>query len=141
MAGMRYVLVLLAVLGCGGDGGSKADAGAVPDAGDADAGMFPGVGCGELICDPPELCCTTEGAQGCVTDAPGACEGGELAACDGPEDCDGAGEICCGVGGAGRSTSCTTLAACTGGLPRCHGPADCGGVVCCPQGFCGPGCD
>jgi hypothetical protein len=153
----RLASLLLVVLsgGCDGSGGARPDAAppvldagvgvdaasSAADAAAPDAGDFSGIVCGDSTCIAGDLCCTdTGGARSCAPDAPGACTGGDVASCDGPEDCLAA-QICCGRGGGAASAACSLEADCTAGLPRCHQGADCASGVCCPQGFCGPGCD
>ena len=55
--------------------------------------------------------------------------------CNGPEDCPVT-EVCCMI----QTASCSSVAQCRG-VELCHTADDCRGEICCPQGFCGPGCD
>ena len=109
------LVLALVVGGCESDRPSTPSADAAPGAADA---------------TPPGV---VDAASPTAPDATSAdAQGG----CDGPEDCGGAGHVCCMI----QTASCTTAEACQG-IELCHAPGDCRGGVCCPQGFCGPGCD
>jgi hypothetical protein len=72
-----------------------------------------------------------------VPEPPDAGPDAQVGPCDGPEDCGG--NPCCLTGA--DPPMCTPTGATCVGLELCHMGSDCATDVCCPQGFCGPGCD
>lgn len=134
---MRWLLITVVVLGCGGGGGSKKmiDASLPIDAppgdstsGGADAAIAVGPACGGTTCTNGQQDCCIGVMQACKPT--GTCPSQGFA-CDGPEDCPGA--LCCfGNGGQGGSTckaTCSSIA--------CHHDADCPPATskCCPKQF------
>ncbi len=130
-----------------GGGGTDAGGGGPRDAGDSTGT----VDCMGTACDADtEICCIMGGLGGgatgmCIPNTE-MCMGG-AAACDGPEDCEGA-EVCCAmISGLSGAAACTTEA-CGGGFTSfelCHDASDCTDTtqMCCPImmfGFSGAYC-
>jgi hypothetical protein len=108
----------------GGGTPDAAGGGGTPDAAGGGGGT---IACGDMTCMAPDICCVTSGGPGpggttseCTDEA--SCKG-SVAACDGPEDCDGA-EVCCASfdPGGGGGAACTADAC---QFEVCHTPADC----------------
>jgi hypothetical protein len=93
----------------------------------ADLAFRFGVPCGTTICNPNlgESCCEIELI--CTTTT---CKnpGEQIDACDGPEDCQGAGQVCCMFINPFFGTACTTSCDATNPNTRnkiCHSKDDC----------------
>ena len=141
---IRILVIAMALIACGGNGGgsSKIDASSTPgdgatsdgpriiDApmgGGVDAAIAPGPACGPTTC--------TLGQQECCIGAVSVCKPSGTCpsqgfACDGPEDCPGA--VCCFPNNNGsrcQTNNCQDIA--------CHKDADCpaGTPKCCPKAF------
>jgi len=86
-----------------------------------------GIACGALMCVVgKQACCSTGTAAACIQ-INGACPGGSVIRCDGPEDCDGGG-VCCLVTLNGAAQSfCLTAVQCaqSAGAAICRSGADC----------------
>ena len=93
-----------------------------------------GVQCGAGMCDPTtqECCVEAGGSPTCVDE--GTCNGVTLT-CDGPEDCEMAGDACCAVGGGGGGTTECRPPGGGCGAELCHTADDCStpGDMCCPS--------
>ena len=96
-----------------------------------------GLPCGMTTCNSAtQDCCATRGGGTCIAKG-GACDGGVVITCSGPEDCPVSGDICCaefGGGGGTPSVSCTTMTACHGVL-LCEKPSDCPDMEMCGMGL------
>jgi len=115
---------------------------------------FSGIQCGDAACKTgPQVCCVTGAGSGYTEacTAHGACASGSTPlACDGPEDCPGAGGGCCvalsgtgdadagatsGQGAAACATTCTLKAnidssgTFSAETRLCHVKADCAGLI------------
>jgi hypothetical protein len=146
MRAMRTLVLALAACAAIACGGDDAAPNPFPDAHlpgidgdllpvDARPGIDGAVGvvCGAAKCTDPGICCHGGTSDTCVV--PAMCMD-TVRACDGPEDCMPGASLCC-IQGNGTSTCEAACAA----LRACHNDNECNSGVCCPQGFCGPGCD
>jgi hypothetical protein len=84
--------------------------------------LWPDPANGSEDCAPTDKCCLLNGGYGCTT---GACTGGKIMACDGPEDCTGGKKCCTQFVGGGDENSYTTCDPSCASLARCHVDKDC----------------
>ena len=135
--------LLASVAACGGSSSPDVDASRFDavqpiDAVPVDAAAL-GVPCGDtMFCDPAtsQGCCVEPPADPICEPTNGLCTG-DLASCDGPEDC--AGDACCDYG---QGPGCGAAADCIpdqGGTVVCHGSHDCPSYQYCCAGRCQPG--
>jgi hypothetical protein len=130
------------------DGPATEDRMFTPDEGPPDRSVRPidagpgGIPCGTTVCSPEtQECCIdiTSRSESCTSK--GACDGGVMVTCSGPESCPTAGDVCCATFGRGTTpmVSCTAADACMG-YELCKSSKDCPmGEPCEPSGF--PGFD
>ena len=95
----------------------------------------PGIKCGGTTCatSSKDVCCITATSEMCIDINMTCGTGGAVFSCDGPEDCEIAGEACCA-----SATAVPKGAMCGGAtpacIPLCHTLTDCGvgWTACCP---------
>ena len=106
MRAMRHLLALcvlgLAVVatGCGDDSNNAGPDMSMPDLAPPPDMSLNGVGCGNMTCAVGQDCCVTVGSGGTIAstciNSGGACAGGAVLSCDGPEDCSSS-QFCCAM--------------------------------------------
>jgi hypothetical protein len=141
---IRLAALLLVLFSACGDDGGLVDGAADAAAGDASLVVDSaprdgddGFPCGpSLRCEAGMSCCDSDPIFTCI-ELDQTC-GGNTSDCDEPGDCVAPLVKCCDSGFGGQCLDDVTP--CTGIL-LCSRHEECPKQVCCPQGFCGPGCD